>query len=365
MGAVRAGIVGCGNISGAYLRYSRMFDIVDIVACSDLDIERAKAKAAEYGVPRVLPLDQLFDDPSIELVINLTIPAAHTEVNLQALSKGKHVYVEKPLAITREDGRQVLKTADDNGLLVGCAPDTVLGAGIQTARKLVDDGAIGRPLSAVAFMMCPGHEGWHPDPEFYYKAGGGPLFDMGPYYLTALIQLFGPISSVRSSAATAFKERIIGSEPKKGTVFPVETPTHISANLTFKNGELATIIMSFDVFGRHDLPNIEIFGTEGSIRVPDPNEFNGEVKLSRRLQPDSWETVALTHPYADSGRSLGVADMAYAIRNGRAHRANGEVAFHVLDVMHSILESASIGSEVQVASTCTRPAAMSAEGLFC
>lgn len=362
MSTVKVGIIGCGNISASYFKFCKMFpDVIEVTACADLDIARAKARAEEFDV-RALTVDELLADPDIEIVINLTIPAAHAQVNLKVLEHGKHVYVEKPITAEREEGKRVLELAAAKGLRVGSAPDTVLGAGIQTCRKLIDDGAIGQPLSATAFMMGGGHESWHPDPEFYYKKGGGPLLDMGPYYLSALIQCLGPIKAVTSVAKITRKERIITSEPKKGTVIEVETPTHISSVLDFHNGATGTMIMSFDVPGGHHLPNIEIYGSEGSIRVPDPNNFNGEILLRKNGEKE-WQSISYTHPYDDAGRGLGVAEMANAIRNNRTHRANGDVAYHVLDVMHSILESSESRQHIQVQSSCERPEAMPIEGI--
>lgn len=363
MTVTKVGIIGCGNISAAYLKFCRQFsDIIEISACADIDMARAKARAEEFHVPKALTVDELLQDPEIELVINLTIPAAHAEVNVKVLESGKHVYVEKPLTAERDQGKRVLELAASKGLRVGSAPDTVLGAGIQTSRKLIDEGAIGQPLSATAFMMGGGHESWHPDPEFYYKRGGGPLFDMGPYYLSALIQCLGPIQSVTSMAKITRAERIITSQPKAGTRIEVETPTHISSVLDFHNGATGTMIMSFDVPGGHHLPFIEIYGSEGSIRVPNPNNFDGEIWI-RKNGDNDWQQIPYTHPYEDSGRGLGVAEMANAIQQNRQHRANGEVAYHVLDVMHSILEASDATRHVSVESTCQRPEAMPENGL--
>ena len=362
MKRVKIGLIGCGNISGQYLKYCRQFDILEVDACSDLDMSKAKARAEEYGVPRVLTVEQLLADPEIELVVNLTVPAVHAEVSMRAIEHGKHVYVEKPLSVDLAEGQQLLQMAAERGLLVGCAPDTVLGAGLQTCRKLIDEGKIGEPVSAVAFMLSRGPEGWHPDPEFFYKRGAGPMFDMGPYYLTALVQLFGPMASISAMTKSALAERVIGSEPKRGQRIKVETPTYVAGNIAFHNGAIATMITSFDTFGRHHLPNIEIYGTEGTIRVPDPNIFGGDIFLNRHDQ-NEWERVAYTHPYADSGRGLGVADMAYAIRNGRAHRASGDIGYHVLEAMHGFHIAADQQKHYMMQSRCERPQAMPVEGL--
>lgn len=357
MKKVKVGIIGCGNISSIYMQNcSKMFEILDLVACADIDMERAKAKAAEFNIPKACTVAELLADPEIEIVINLTIPKAHTEVCLAALEAGKNVHVEKPLAITREDGQKILELAKAKGLLVGAAPDTFLGGGIQTCRKLIDDGWIGEPVAATAFMTCHGHESWHPDPEFYYKIGGGPMFDMGPYYLTALINLVGPIKRVTGSARVTFPERTITSQPKFGTKIEVDTPTHIAGVMDFANGAVGTIITSFDVWAAK-LPCIEIYGTHGSINVPDPNGFGGPVYV-RRYNSSDWSEIQLTHGYSDNSRGIGVADMAYAIRTGRPHRASGELAYHVLDVMHGFLDASKEGKHLELKSTCARPAAL-------
>ena len=351
---VKVGIIGCGNISGAYLYWSKKFDAIEIVACADLVPERAEAKAAEAGI-RACSVDELLADPEIQIVLNLTIPRAHAEVNLAALQAGKHAYCEKPFAVTREDGQKVLATAAAKKLLVGGAPDTFLGGGIQTCRKLIDEGAIGEPVAATAFMACRGHESWHPDPEFYYDLGGGPMFDMGPYYLTALVNLLGPVRRVCGSARISFPERLITSEPKKGKKIQVVTPTHIAGTMDFANGAIGTVVMSFDVVA-HRLPIIEIYGSEGTLLVPDPNGFGGPVRL-RKLGDQDWTEVRLTH--ADQvGRSMGVADMACALKLGRKPRAGGELCYHVLDVMHAFDESSKAGRHIELESRCDRPEAL-------
>jgi predicted dehydrogenase len=247
----------------------------------------------------------------------------------------------------------LLGAARDKGLLIGCAPDTFLGGGLQTCRKLIDDGWIGEPIAATAFMMCRGHENWHPDPEFYYQAGGGPMFDMGPYYLTALIHLIGPVGRVTGSAQITFPERIITSQPKYGTKIKVDVPTHVAGVMDFANGAVGTIITSFDVWAAR-LPRIEIYGTEGSLAVPDPNGFGGPV-LVRRAGASEWGGVPLTHRYTKQSRGIGVADMAYALRSGRPHRANGDLAYHVLDIMHAFSHASQEGRHVELTSACGRP----------
>ncbi|MCL6519218.1 MAG: Gfo/Idh/MocA family oxidoreductase [Armatimonadetes bacterium] len=355
METAKIGIVGCGNISGIYFQNAKMLEAIEVSACADIIPERAKAKAEEFGC-RAVSVEELLADPEIEIVLNLTIPNAHASVAMAALEAGKSVYNEKPLAITREDGRRMLELAKSKGLLVGCAPDTFMGGGIQTCRKLIDDGWIGEPVAATAFMMCHGHEGWHPDPEFYYKPGGGPMFDMGPYYLTALVNLIGPVRRVTGSARITFPERIIGSEPKRGMVIKVDVPTHVAGIMDFANGAVGTIITSFDVWAAN-LPRIEIYGTEGSLCVPDPNIFGGPVRIKRAGEKE-WAEVPLSHGYAENSRGLGVADMAYALRSGRAHRASGELAYHVLDIMHAFHDASEKGVHIMLESTCERPSAL-------
>jgi len=354
MTPTKVGIIGCGNISGIYCQNGKTFEILDIVACADLIPERAKARAQEYGIPVACSVEELLANPEIEIVIDLTTPEAHAEVASAVLDAGKSVHNEKPLTIAREEGQRLLKIACEKGLRVGCAPDTFLGAGIQTCRKLIDDGWIGEPVAATAFMMCHGHESWHPDPEFYYKVGGGPMFDMGPYYLTALVNLMGPVKRVTGSARITFPERLITSEPKYGTKITVDVPTHVAGVLDFASGAVGTIITSFDVWAAQ-LPRIEIYGTEGSLAVPDPNTFSGPVFV-RRAGASEWSEVPLTHGYAENSRGIGVADMAYALRSGREHRANGELAYHVLDIMHAVHDASREGKHVELSSTCQRPA---------
>jgi len=354
---VKVGIVGCGNISDIYLKNcTQTFDILEVVACADLIMDRARAKAEQYNIPKACTVEELLADPEIEIVLNLTTPNAHAEICLAALNAGKNVYVEKPLAVTREDGLKILQTAKEKGLLVGGAPDTFLGGGIQTCRKIIDDGWIGQPVAATAFMVCHGHESWHPDPEFYYKVGGGPMFDMGPYYLTALISLMGPIKRVTGSTHITFPKRLITSQPKYGTEITVEVPTHVAGIMDFETGVIGTIITSFDVWASQ-LPRIEIYGSLGTLSVPDPNTFGGPVFI-RKAGDKEWKEMPLSHGYTENSRGIGVADMAYALRTGRAHRANGELTYHLLDVMHAFHDASNEGKHIMVNSTCQRPAAL-------
>ncbi len=350
----KVGLIGCGNISTAYLKIAKAFGFMEISKCADINPATAEAKAKEYGIEDV-GIDKLLADPEIKIILNLTIPKAHTEVNLRALNAGKHVYCEKPLAITREDGRKVVELAKRKKLLVGCAPDTFLGGGIQTCRKLIDDGWIGRPVSGTAFMMCRGHESWHPSPGFYYQTGGGPMLDMGPYYLTALVNLLGPVKRVCASTSMACKERLITSKELYGQMIPVKVQTHLTGVVDFQNGAVITVTMSFDVW-KHDHSNIEIYGTAGSLKVPDPNSFGGPVKLSK--PGFDWQEIPLSHGYTENTRSIGVADMVKAIQKGRVNRCSGDLAYHVLDVMLSFEESSKSGKHIIVKSTCKRPEAL-------
>lgn len=357
---VKVGVIGCGNISSIYLENSKSkFEIFDIVACADIDVARAQAQAEKYGVAWYGTPDELLANPEIEVVLNLTIPNAHADVALAAVQAGKSVYNEKPLTIEREDAQKLLALAEEKGLRVGCAPDTFLGGGLQTCRQLIDEGAIGRPVAATAFMMSHGPEGWHPNPDFFYQRGAGPMFDMGPYYLTAFTSLLGPISRVTGSAQIAFPERVIGSQPHAGEIIKVNTATTISGVMDFASGAVGTIITTFDVWSAN-LPRIEIYGSEGSLSVPDPNTFDGPVLL-RRAGEKEWTEVEITLPFTDNSRGIGLADMCYAIRNGREHRASGKLAYHVLDLMHAFHDASAQGQHIQVASTVERPAALPAE----
>jgi predicted dehydrogenase len=352
-GTVKVGVVGCGVISAVYLENCAKFDNLEVVACADLDLERARARAEEYGVPRAEGVEQLLAEPDIEVVLNLTIPAAHASVALQALEAGKSVYNEKPLAVSREDGRRILEVARERGLTVGCAPDTFLGGGLQTCRKLIDDGWIGRPIAATAFMLGRGPESWHPDPDFFYQPGAGPLFDFGPYYLTALATIVGPVRRVASSAQISFPQRTITSRPRYGTSITVRTPTYVSGVMDFDGGAVGTLVHSFDVWAS-ELPRIEIYGSEGTLSLPDPNGFGGPVRV-RRAADREWSEVPLLYGYADNSRGVGLAEMAAAMRAGRRPRAGGELAYHVLDTMHAFLDSSREGRHIELSSGIPRP----------
>ena len=350
---VGVGVIGAGVISKIYLEnLTRRFANTRVIAVADIVPAAAKARAEQFGV-EALTVDQLLADPEVEIVLNLTIPAAHAEVALAAITAGKSVYNEKPITGTRADGCTLLGLATERKLRVGGAPDTFLGAGLQTVRKLIDDGTIGEPVAASGSMLTRGHESWHANPAFYYQPGAGPMLDMGPYYVTALVTLLGPIRRVSSSTRASFPTRTITSELHRGETIAVNTPSHIASTLDFESGPIATLTTSFDTYDTdHSL--LTIYGAEGSIRVPDPNTFGGPVKLLK-AGAETWKDVPLIEGLAGNSRGLGVADMACAIRKGGNHRANGELAYHVLDVMLATLESSERGHHVMIESSAERP----------
>lgn len=346
------GIIGCGKIFHAYAKGAAHYADLDLVACADLDPERAAATAGEFDVPWHGTVDDLLARDDVGLVLNLTIPAAHAAVDQQILAAGKHAYSEKPLALSVEEFDAVAALAAEQDRLVGCAPDTFLSANFQAARRLVDAGDIGQVIAGVACMACPGHESWHPSPAFYYQAGGGPLFDMGPYYLTALVSLLGPVAAVCGFSGRARKERLVTSEPLAGSRIPVEIDTHYSATLHFAGGALITLIMSFDVH-QHRLPKLELYGTDGTLYLPDPNTFGGAVSVAHGKE-DEPTAINVT---ADAGtRGAGAADLIQASQQGRGPRADYRLARHVLDIMQTISEAARTGRSIELQSTCDRPA---------
>ena len=355
MKRVGVGIIGCGNISPAYLKAAEGFPILKIVGLADANPDAAKARATEFGL-KARSIEALLDDPAVEIILNLTIPKAHVEVGLTAIAAGKHVHSEKPLGVTVAEARKLMRAAEANHVRVGCAPDTFLGGAHQTARKLIDEGAIGRPIGGTAFFMCPGHESWHPNPGFYYLAGGGPMLDMGPYYITDLVNLLGPVARVSGTATRLRNERVITSEPLAGTRIPVEVATHVTGTLAFVSGAVVTVTMSFDV-PKHGHAPIEIYGEKASLKVPDPNYFGGEIEFAEPR--GEWREIPTEHGYADGNyRIIGVADMAHAIRSGRPHRASGALAFHVLEVMEAFQRSSDSGAVVSIDSRPERPAAL-------
>ena len=335
MKKLKIGVVGCGNIHGIYFdNLTGKFEDAEIVACTDLIKEKAEEAAKKYNVRHVLTTDELIRDPEIDIILNITNPKSHFEVTKEALENGKHVYSEKPLALSFEEGLELVNLAKEKKLQLGGAPDTFMGAGIQTCCKLIDDGYIGTPLGATAFMMCRGHETWHPDPEFYYENGGGPMLDMGPYYITALVNLLGSVSEVCGMSIKGFDKRIITSQPKYGKVFDVEVNTHVTGLLRFEKGATATLITSFDTVNS-TLPFIEIYGTKGTLIVPDPNYFGSEIKLATQYD-NNFKSIPFTHIYSENSRGIGLAQMSKVIKNGGVTMASCQLTCHALEVMCAI-----------------------------
>ena len=355
-GPVRVGVVGCGNISDLYLANCReIFANLEVVAVSDLDDGRARAQAAKYGITKVLTPVEMNADPAVEVVLNLTPPAAHGDVVNAAIAAGKHVYTEKPLASMPDLGDALVKLARDQGVLLGGAPDTFLGAGLQTCRRLIDAGAIGEPVGAGAWFCSHGNEHWHPSPAFSYRPGGGPAHNLGPYYLTALVSLLGPVRRVTSATRISFPTRTVTSQPLAGQVIPVTTPTFIVAALDFAAGPVASFTATYDVWATRT-PKIEIYGSEGTLSLPDPNTFGGPIRLfSQRHQ--GWTEVPLDPGFDENARGLGLSDMALALRRGdHDFRASASLANHVLEVMQACLDASEQGRHLLMQTTCDRPA---------
>lgn len=360
------GIIGCGNISTTYFSLAPLFRGLKVVACADINPAAAEARAAEYGV-KAQSIDELLANPEVDIVVNLTIPDAHYPVSKRILEAGKHVYSEKPLVLSLEQGEDLRAIAKAKGLSVGCAPDTFLGGSHQLARAFIDKGGIGRVTSGTCHVMSPGMEMWHPNPDFFFLPGGGPVLDLGPYYIANLINLIGPVKRVAALTSMANETRTITSQPRNGETIPVKTPTNIHALLEFQNGATITLSASWDVWS-HRHANMELYGTEGSLYVPDPNFFGGVVEASGRdknIQPlEAWD-----HPFGRNNqespqgpranyRTAGLADMAVAILEGRDARCSLERTLHGVDVMVSILKSGETGEFVTLSTTCTQPAAL-------
>jgi len=360
------GIIGCGNISTTYLGLAHLFKGIEMRACADINMAAAKTRAMEYGV-RAATVDGLLEADDIDIVVNLTVPAVHYAVSRQALDAGKHVYSEKPFVLAVKEGLDLRKRAGKKKLRVGSAPDTFLGGAHQLARSLIDGGAVGKITSGTCHVMSHGMEHWHPNPDFFFQPGGGPILDLGPYYISNLIQLIGPVRRVAALASIPARERTITSKPRHGERIPVTTPTTLHALLEFANGAAVTFNASWDVWSHGHKP-MELYGEEGTIHVPDPNFFGGEVQLSKRgnlvKKLPRWE-----HPFSvpnqkhASGmlanyRTAGLADMAIAIAEGRPHRCSMEAALHAIDVMTGILKSGETGKFVDMQTTCERPAAL-------
>jgi predicted dehydrogenase len=350
-------VVGCGNISHQYLRNLATFPDVKVLFCADIDTGRARAQAAAYDVPAAGSVQQALEHPGVRLVVNLTIPAAHAEVASAAIAAGKHVWNEKPLAPDAAAGRALLGQAREAGVRLGCAPDTVLGAAIQSARRLIASGAIGTPISALTLLQGPGPESWHPDPEFLFAKGGGPLFDLGPYYLSVLATLFGPATAVAAIGRMARGTRVIGSGPHAGTEFNVEVPTYISALAEYAGGQAASMLFSWDS-PLHRTGFVEITGTDATLALPDPNRFDGDLRV-RRAGDTDWTVIGSQGVTA--GRGTGVVDMVRAIGRGEPHRASGEMALHALEMMTAIERSASRAGFEPVESVFDVPDALDAE----
>ncbi|HVO43883.1 MAG TPA: Gfo/Idh/MocA family oxidoreductase [Aggregatilineales bacterium] len=351
---LRVGIIGVGNISPAYISGCHFFHVLDLVACADIDMHRAERVAAENAIPHAYSVDQLLADPAIDAVINLTVPAAHADVSLKVINAGKHVYSEKPLAITLADGQAILAAAQAKGVRVGGAPDTFMFGPHQNCRQMLDSGAIGNVVAGAAFLASHGPEKWHPNPDFFYKPGGGPMLDMGPYYITCLVNLLGPVVRVSGAARASFPERIAGD----GHHIRVGVPTHYTGTLEFASGALVTLIVSFDVW-QHRLPRgMELYGERGTLTVPDPNGHDPREVQLFTTEAGHWAEVPSAYP-PDWARGIGLADMAYAIQEQRPHRASGDLAFHVLEVMHAFETAYRAGTYVTLRSTCARPEVMS------
>jgi len=372
MTTLGVGIIGCGNISTIYMLNMGRFAGLKLVACADVRPEAAEAQAKAHGI-EALSIDALLARPDIAIVVNLTTPNAHFAVSHAALSAGKHVFGEKPITVEAADAAKLVAEAQARGLKLGCAPDTFLGAGGRTAREVVDSGRVGRILSGSCFLMSHGMEHWHPDPTFFFKPGGGPILDMAPYYLAALVNLLGPVESVQARASAGFAERIVtAAGPMTGKAIRVETPTTVMALVHFVSGADILFTMSWDVW-KHGHPPIELYGTEGSLRVPDPNFFGGAVEVSDRggdwisldtearpFGAPNWRSPnwAPTMPAKANYRCLGIADLASAATRGTPHRASGALASHVLEAMHAMLTAGTQGGEVTVHSRIERPAVL-------
>ncbi|MEO8906906.1 MAG: Gfo/Idh/MocA family oxidoreductase [Microbacteriaceae bacterium] len=349
------GVIGVGTISAQYFAEFPKLPGLHLLAVADMNEARAAEVAAEQGVES-LTVDALLADPRIDAVLNLTIPAAHVEIATRALNNGKHVFGEKPLALTPQEAAPMLELATTRGLRVGSAPDTVLGTGVQTARAVLDSGTIGEAVAASVQWASAGHELWHPAPAFYYQAGGGPLFDMAPYYLSSLVTLFGPVVRVSGVATRSARERTIATGAAAGTPIAVDVDTHVSAILEHASGVTSTITVSFEVWASRT-PLFEVYGTAGTIAVPDPNRFSDPVEVWT-IEEREWRTVPIAGGYADAGRGFGLADMARAIETDRPHRASGELAFHVLEIMDAVLRAGREHRVIELTSTVERPDAV-------
>jgi predicted dehydrogenase len=352
-------LVGCGVISPEYARTLSKLDFVDVVACADAFPERAEKLAADHAIPRAITLDEVLADSEIGTIVNLTPPLMHATVTRAALEAGKAAFSEKPLGVDLAEGRALVEQASALRLRLGCAPDTFLGVGFQTCRDVIERGLIGEPVGATAFMLGSGPESWHPNPDIFYQRGAGPMFDMGPYYLTALVSLLGPARRVTASARITHTHRTIGSEPRRGERVPVEVPTHVATVIDFVAGPVATLVTSFDVQASR-YRNIEIYGTEATLSVPNPNNFEGPVMI-RGLADGSWTEIEARRPYLPQHRGIGLADMVWASRSGRPHRASSTLALHVLELMTASVAASEQGRHVELETTCQPAPSLPAE----
>jgi predicted dehydrogenase len=351
---VHVGLLGCGTNSGRYLEAAAGFPAFVIVACGDLMPERALGQAVTHGVGRVHTIDEILADEHIEVVLNVTQPAAHAGINRAILHAGKSVYSDKPLSAALDEGQTLLDTAAEKNLRIGCAPDTFLGAGLQTARKLIDEGAIGQPVAAAAFLGSREREQQSPQPDTLYGPGAGPLLDAGPYYVTTLIHLLGPVTRVAGATRMTGEQRTIATPGQAPRQVAVKVPTHAAGVLEFACGTIATLVTSYDIW-HTAAPALEVHGSKGTLRLPDPCTYGGPVLL-RATEDADWREIPLAFANDGDARGIGLADMAHAMRSGRAHRASGQLAFHVLDVLHALETSARDGIRQDLDSTCERPA---------
>ncbi|GAB4533486.1 MAG: Gfo/Idh/MocA family oxidoreductase [Roseibium sp.] len=365
MSTLGIGILGCGNISAAYMRLAPLFKGIEVRACADINEAAAKARAEEFNL-RAETVDGLLAADDIDIIVNLTVPAAHFEVSKSILDAGKHVYSEKPFVLSVAEGHALAAIAETRGLRIGSAPDTFMGGAHQLARHLIDSEAVGKVTSGTCFVQSPGMEMWHPNPDFFFQPGGGPILDLGPYYVSNLVQLLGPVKRVCAMSSSGSEYRTITSEPRFGEKIKVETPTTIHAVMQFESGAQITYCASWDVW-EHGHSNMELYGRDGTLHVPDPNFFGGEVRMTDKGSfvnvSEAWD-----HPFSRSNdrgranyRTAGLADMAQAILAGRPHRCSLEFALHAVDVMTSILASGESGAFVDIKTTCERPAALDPE----
>ena len=350
----KVGVIGCGSIAGNYLDHAkRVFsDYFEVTAVGDIVEEKAAGRAAKYGIGKYGSPDLIYNDPDIDIILNLTVPAAHAGVTLRGLKAGKHVYTEKPLACSREDMRTILRTAEECGKRIGCAPDSFMSAPSQTAKKALEDDWIGEPIGVNAICAMRGNEYWRPDSDFFYKEGAGPMMDMAPYYLNLLVTMLGPVSSVSAAGKITWPQRTIKVAPRRGEKIDVEVPTYVSSTLTFSNGTIATFVNSFDIWATKQ-PHIEIYGEKGTLVIPDPNRYTGDVYLKRFTDSD-WRTLPQFVEYSEYGRGIGIVDMIRAIEDGRPHKADGKLGYHVTDVIFSMDEAIRTGMTVGIESTAEK-----------